>query len=111
MSKQQVRTENAPIPAGPYSQGLRVGDFVFVAGQGPAESQRKHEQGMDRRQGRIGVHRETQRKVNEQEGYGPHRRDADACSWCGRHGKGERRHCARAVLPGGSPSRERTASR
>lgn len=37
MSKQQIRTENAPIPAGPYSQGLRVGDFVFVAGQGPTD--------------------------------------------------------------------------
>ncbi|MCL4507025.1 MAG: RidA family protein [Chloroflexi bacterium] len=35
MAKQQIRTEKAPIPAGPYSQGLRVGDFVFVAGQGP----------------------------------------------------------------------------
>lgn len=35
MTKQQIRTEKAPLPAGPYSQGLRVGDFVFVAGQGP----------------------------------------------------------------------------
>ena len=35
MAKQQIRTEKAPIPAGPYSQGLRVGDFIFVAGQGP----------------------------------------------------------------------------
>lgn len=33
--KQLVQTEAAPIPAGPYSQGLRVGDFIFVAGQGP----------------------------------------------------------------------------
>lgn len=37
MTKQQIRTENAPVPAGPYSQGLRVGDFVFVAGQGPTD--------------------------------------------------------------------------
>ena len=37
MTKQQVVTPNAPLPAGPYSQGLRVGDFVFVAGQGPTE--------------------------------------------------------------------------
>jgi len=36
MLKQQVTTDKAPRPAGPYSQGLRVGDFVFVAGQGPA---------------------------------------------------------------------------
>jgi 2-iminobutanoate/2-iminopropanoate deaminase len=35
MPKQQITTSNAPKPAGPYSQGLRVGDFVFVAGQGP----------------------------------------------------------------------------
>jgi 2-iminobutanoate/2-iminopropanoate deaminase len=35
MSKQQITTDRAPLPAGPYSQGLRVGDFVFVAGQGP----------------------------------------------------------------------------
>ncbi len=35
MAKQQILTDNAPVPAGPYSQGLRVGDFVFVAGQGP----------------------------------------------------------------------------
>jgi len=37
MAKQQIRTEQAPVPAGPYSQGLRVGDFVFVAGQGPSD--------------------------------------------------------------------------
>ncbi len=35
MAKQQIQTDKAPSPAGPYSQGLRVGDFVFVAGQGP----------------------------------------------------------------------------
>ena len=37
MAKLQIRTEKAPIAAGPYSQGLRVGDFVFVAGQGPTD--------------------------------------------------------------------------
>jgi 2-iminobutanoate/2-iminopropanoate deaminase len=35
MPKQQIVTENAPIPAAPYSQGIRVGDFVYTAGQGP----------------------------------------------------------------------------
>jgi 2-iminobutanoate/2-iminopropanoate deaminase len=35
MAKQQVLTESAPQPGGAYSQGLRAGDFVFVAGQGP----------------------------------------------------------------------------
>jgi 2-iminobutanoate/2-iminopropanoate deaminase len=35
MAKQQITTDKAPRPAGSYSQGLRVGDFIFVAGQGP----------------------------------------------------------------------------
>lgn len=35
MSKQIIVPENGPKPAGAYSPGLRVGDFVFVAGQGP----------------------------------------------------------------------------
>lgn len=34
--KQQIFPSNAPKPAGAYSPGLRVGDFVFVSGQGPA---------------------------------------------------------------------------
>ena len=34
MAKQAVTTDQAPRPAGPYSQALRVGDFVYVAGQG-----------------------------------------------------------------------------
>ena len=33
--KQQIFPSNAPKPIGPYSPGLRVGDFVFVSGQGP----------------------------------------------------------------------------
>ena len=37
MSKQQIRTDKAARPGGAYSQGLRVGDFVFVAGQGPGD--------------------------------------------------------------------------
>jgi 2-iminobutanoate/2-iminopropanoate deaminase len=35
MPKQQIKTDKAAAPAGAYSQGLRAGDFVFVAGQGP----------------------------------------------------------------------------
>jgi len=35
MPKQQLTTAKAPKPGGPYSQGLRAGDFIFVAGQGP----------------------------------------------------------------------------
>jgi 2-iminobutanoate/2-iminopropanoate deaminase len=34
--KQQIFPSNAPKPAGAYSPGLRVGDFVFVSGQGPS---------------------------------------------------------------------------
>jgi len=29
-----VKTDKAPKPAGPYSQAIRAGDFIFVAGQG-----------------------------------------------------------------------------
>jgi 2-iminobutanoate/2-iminopropanoate deaminase len=32
--KQVVRTDKAPNPVGPYSQAIRSGGFVFVAGQG-----------------------------------------------------------------------------
>ena len=35
MPKQQIVPQNGPKPAGAYSPGLRAGDFVFVAGQGP----------------------------------------------------------------------------
>jgi reactive intermediate/imine deaminase len=34
MAKTQIFTENAPRAGGPYSQALRVGDFIYVAGQG-----------------------------------------------------------------------------
>jgi 2-iminobutanoate/2-iminopropanoate deaminase len=37
MSKKQIITPQAPLPLGPYSQGLRAGDFIFVAGQGPID--------------------------------------------------------------------------
>ena len=32
--KQVVKTDNAPKPVGPYSQAVRSGNLVFVAGQG-----------------------------------------------------------------------------
>lgn len=35
MAKEQILTNKAPQPGGAYSQGLKVGDFVFVAGQVP----------------------------------------------------------------------------
>lgn len=36
-TKQQVITSKAPSPAGPYSQAIIAGDFVFVAGQRPQD--------------------------------------------------------------------------
>jgi len=33
MAIKYVQASNAPKPAGPYSQGVRAGDFVFVSGQ------------------------------------------------------------------------------
>ena len=33
--KKEIRTDKAPQPIGPYSQGLIVGNMIFVAGQGP----------------------------------------------------------------------------
>jgi reactive intermediate/imine deaminase len=32
-----IRTNNAPAPAGAYSQGLAAGPFVFTAGMGPID--------------------------------------------------------------------------
>ena len=37
MEKQQISTNGAPAPAGAYSQGLRVDNLVFVAGQVPRD--------------------------------------------------------------------------
>jgi 2-iminobutanoate/2-iminopropanoate deaminase len=37
MPKQQITTSSGAPPAGAYSQGLRVGDFIFVSGQGPLD--------------------------------------------------------------------------
>ncbi len=35
MPKQRIDTDKAPQPVAPYSQGIRVGDFIYTAGQGP----------------------------------------------------------------------------
>ena len=37
MSKTRVSTSNAPKALGPYSQGVRVGNLLFIAGQGPGD--------------------------------------------------------------------------
>ena len=34
--KQEIITKQAP-PPGPYSQGLRAGDYIFVSGEGPLD--------------------------------------------------------------------------
>ena len=33
MQRKSIHTDKAPAPVGPYQQGIRVGDFVFTAGQ------------------------------------------------------------------------------
>jgi 2-iminobutanoate/2-iminopropanoate deaminase len=37
MPKQRITIEHEVMSTGPYSKGLKVGDFVFVSGQGPLE--------------------------------------------------------------------------
>lgn len=37
MSKVHISTSSAPAAIGPYSQGIRVGNLVFTAGQGPLD--------------------------------------------------------------------------
>jgi 2-iminobutanoate/2-iminopropanoate deaminase len=32
--KSLIRSDKVPAPAGPYSPGLRVGDWIFLSGQG-----------------------------------------------------------------------------
>jgi len=36
--KQEIRTDKAPLPGGPYSQGLKAGTRVYVAGQRPVDA-------------------------------------------------------------------------
>jgi reactive intermediate/imine deaminase len=33
--KEPIRTDDAPAPAGPYSQAIATGELLFLAGQGP----------------------------------------------------------------------------
>ncbi|MFQ6048604.1 MAG: RidA family protein [Phycisphaerae bacterium] len=35
--KQRITGPNVAPPSGPYSPGLRVGDWIFVSGQGPID--------------------------------------------------------------------------
>jgi 2-iminobutanoate/2-iminopropanoate deaminase len=36
-AKTAIRTSRAPQPVGSYSQGIRIGPFIFVSGQGPID--------------------------------------------------------------------------
>lgn len=37
MAKEQIRPPHGAQAQGPYSPGIRAGDFIFVAGQGPID--------------------------------------------------------------------------
>src|SRR5579862_8836032 len=37
MPKKVIEVANGPKPVGPYSPAVRVGDFVYVSGQGPID--------------------------------------------------------------------------
>jgi len=37
MTRESIRTESAPAPVGPYSQGIVAGGFVYTAGFGPQD--------------------------------------------------------------------------
>ena len=61
MPLEVVRDPNSAAPIGPYSQGIRAGDFVFVAG----------EKGIDPKTGRIvegGITAETRRTLENVKG-------------------------------------------
>jgi 2-iminobutanoate/2-iminopropanoate deaminase len=37
--KEVIKTDKAPAAIGPYSQGYKAGDYIFVSGQGPLDPQ------------------------------------------------------------------------
>jgi len=41
MNKQEIRTEKAPLPVGPYSQAVRAGNTIFISGVLPINTQTK----------------------------------------------------------------------
>ena len=47
MDKEIIHTPNAPQPLGPYSQGIRAGNFLFISGQGPIDPNTGHMSGAD----------------------------------------------------------------
>ena len=56
VKKKVITSSNAALPIGPYSQAIRAGDFIFVAG----------EKGIDRKTGKIvpgGIAAETRQTL------------------------------------------------
>ena len=43
--KEIIKTDKAPAAIGPYSQGYKAGDFIFISGQGPLDPQTGRIQG------------------------------------------------------------------
>lgn len=41
MNKQEIRTDKAPLPIGPYSQAVRTGNTIFISGMLPINIQTK----------------------------------------------------------------------
>ncbi|HEX4195314.1 MAG TPA: Rid family hydrolase [Stellaceae bacterium] len=54
MKKQAIRTENAPVPTGPFNQAIRIGNLVFTSGQA----------GRNRETGKMGdIHDQARRCI------------------------------------------------
>jgi 2-iminobutanoate/2-iminopropanoate deaminase len=54
MKKQAIRTENAPVPSGPFNQAIRIGNMVFTSGQA----------GRNRETGKMGdIHDQARRCI------------------------------------------------
>jgi len=47
MEKQLIRTAKAPQPIGPYSQGVKAGNLVFISAQGPIDPNTRKVVGTD----------------------------------------------------------------
>ena len=48
----EIQTEAAPAPIGPYSQAIRTGDTIYVSGQGPADPDSREVEV-------VGIHEQT----------------------------------------------------
>ena len=38
MKKEEIRTPKAPLPGGPYSQGIKTGGRIYISGQRPQDA-------------------------------------------------------------------------